>query len=186
MSRPGFFEGVVVAAAASLAGGAVHAALTTVFPPPSVFRLVVATLALAYIVYLVRRSDERVGRVVAVASWALATAATWLLGASSLGFLCVQLGLVWLVRSLYFHSSLLAALADLGLVALGFAAAVWAASRSNSAALCLWAFFLVQALYVAIPQRTSGRDAPDGADADRFAHAHRAAEAAVRRMYTIR
>ena len=150
-----------------------------------------AALMIPFSRILLNTSSEAATIVALVVSVAILTvagiaASRERIGASSLGFLCVQLGLVWLVRSLYFHSSLLAALADLGLVALGFAAAVWAASRSNSAALCLWAFFLVQALYVAIPQRTSGRDAPDGADADRFAHAHRAAEAAVRRMYTVR
>ncbi len=66
---------------------------------------------------------------------------------------------------------------------LGAAFAVWAAQRSGSAWLALWCFFLVQAFHVLIPATlTQTRQAaPDAAD-DAFARAHRAAEAAVRRL----
>ena len=64
------------------------------------------------------------------------------------GYVLVHLGLVWLVRSLYYYSGLLPALADLGSALLGAAFAVWAAQRSDSAWLALWCFFLVQAFHV--------------------------------------
>ncbi len=57
----------------------------------------------------------------------------------------------WLVRSLYFYSGVLPALMDLGLSALSITAAVWAISQSGSVFLATWCFFLVQALFVAIP-----------------------------------
>jgi hypothetical protein len=86
------------------------------------------------------------------------------------------------VRSLYHYSGLPPALADFGLSLLGAAFAVWAAQRSGSAWLALWCFFLVQAFHALIPPTLArGSAAPDAAD-DGFARAHRAAEAAVRRL----
>jgi hypothetical protein len=188
MKRPGFLEGAAVALVASIAGGACYAALTAVFPPLAVFRVLVAALGLAYVVYLLRRNEERVGRLTTVTIWLAAAGALWISEPPSLLYLCAHLGLVWLVRSLYFHSSLLAALADLGLVALGLAAAVWAARQSASFALSVWCFFLVQALYAAIPVRFPGESGRDGhaVPEDRFQRAHQAAEAALRGLHSIR
>jgi hypothetical protein len=188
MKRPSFFEGVTVAVVASLVAGACFAALTTLLPSGSVLRFIVAGLGLAYIIYLLSRNEERVGRITTIALWLVGAIALWLLQLPFPAFLCAHLGLVWLVRSLYFHSSLLTALADLGLVALGLAAAVWSATRSHSAALSVWCFFLVQALYVAIPARiaATGDKADKSVPEDRFHHAHQAAEAALRRIHSVR
>lgn len=183
MKRPTFFEGVAVALVASLAAGACYAALVLVFPSAGVVRFVVAGLGLAYVVYLLKRTDERVGRVVAIAAWAIAALALWIFAPPTLLYLAVHLGLLWLVRSLYFHGSLLSALADLGLVALGLAASVWAATQTHSVALSVWTFFLVQALFVAIPPRVAAPEAAaHDVPEDPFQRAHRAAEAALRRM----
>ena len=69
-----------------------------------------------------------------------------------------------------------------------FAAAVWAARQSGSFALSLWCFFLVQALYAAIPARFPGEggSTADAVPEDRFQRAHRAAEAALRSLHSIR
>jgi len=188
MRRPGFFEGVAVAIIASLAGGACHAALTTLLPAGTSLRFVVAGLGLAYVVYLLSRNEERVGRITTIALWLAAAFALWLVGPPFAAYLAAHLVLLWLVRSLYFHSSLVVALADLGLVALGLAAAIWSATRSHSAALSIWCFFLVQALYVAIPPRIAARGEAnrEPAPEDRFQQAHRAAEAALRRIHSVR
>ena len=73
--------------------------------------------------------------------------------------------------------------ADLGLSALGAAFAAWAAQRSGSAWLALWCFFLVQAFHVCIPaHRWRARQRASTPTDDAFSRAHRAAEAAVRRL----
>ena len=77
MKRPGFFEGVAVAAIASLAGGACYVALTTLFSSTAVLRFVVAGLALAYITYLLSRNEERVGRITVIALWLPAACVLW-------------------------------------------------------------------------------------------------------------
>ncbi len=184
MRRPTFLEGVGVALAASLAGALAYAALTQMATPGSVLRIVVAGLGLAYLLYLLGRSEERVGRVTAVAAWTLAAALLWL-AEPPLGFyLLGHAGVVWLVRSLYFHAGVLPALADLGLSGLGLIAAIGAAVQTGSLLLSLWCYFLVQALFIAIPTRAGVRPAPARED-DSFERAHRVAEAAVRRLSAI-
>ena len=87
------------------------------------------------------------------------------------------------MRSLYYHSSVIPALMDLGLSGLGLAAGIWALVQSGSFFLGFWCFFLVQALFVAIPnsmQRNSKE--PEWGSDDAFHRAHRTAEAALRRL----
>ena len=183
MSRPTFIEGVVVALAASLCGSLIYTVLTPAFGSGPVLRLLAAGIALVYILYLLRRSPERVGRVTVVATWALATTTIWLLELPLLFYLALHLGLIWLVRSLYFYSGVLPALADLGLSGLSLAAAQWAADHSHSLFLAIWSLFLVQALFAFIPstlQRSNPATPPP--EPDRFDRAHRAARTALRRL----
>jgi hypothetical protein len=132
------------------------------------------------------RSGERVGRITTVALWTVGACLAWFTGLPFVAYVLVHIGLVWLVRSLYYYSGLLPALADFGLTLLGAAFAAWAAQRSGSAWLALWCFFLVQAFHVLIPATLSERhNAAGAATDDAFAHAQRAAESAVRRLSSI-
>ena len=70
MKRPTFLEGVTVAIGASFLGGASYSALTTVLPGSVAFRALVAGIGLAYVLYLLARSHDRVGRVTALTVWA--------------------------------------------------------------------------------------------------------------------
>ena len=185
MKQPTFPEGVTVALAASLAGSMLYTALDTVFPGVPVLRLLIAGIGLAYVVYLLGRSTERVGRVTAAAAWLLVAGVLWFTHPPLLLYVCVHLGIIWLIRSLYFYSSALSALADLGLNGLGLAAAIWAITRTGSVFLGIWCFFLVQALFVFIPKSVSrkpGAGQAGQAGEDRFQHAYRAAETAVRKL----
>ena len=185
MKQPTFPEGVAVAVTASLAGGVLYTALNVVFPGVPVLRLLIAGIGLAYVVYLLGRSPERVGRVTTAAAWLLLAGMLWFTHPPLLFYICAHLGAIWLVRSLYFYSSALSALADMGLNVLALAASIWAVTRTGSVFLGIWCFFLVQALFVAIPksiQRKSGAAAAGHAPADRFQHAYRAAETAVRKL----
>jgi hypothetical protein len=172
----------------SLAGAATLAALGAFVGTGTALRAVIALLGLAYVVYLMGQSGEHVGRITTLAVWALGASLAWLGGLPFVAYLLVHVGLVWLVRSLYYYAGLLPALADLGLALLGAAFAAWAAQRSGSAWLAFWCFFLVQAFHVLIPAAIYERSAPAaGPDADdAFARAHRAAEAAVRRLSSAR
>jgi hypothetical protein len=180
-----FTHAIGVAVVLSLSGAAVLAALGPFFGSGALLRGVIAALGLAYVLYLVGRSGERVGRVTTVACWALGAGAAWAAGLPLVTFVLVHVGLVWLVRSLYYYSGVLPAAIDFGLSLLGTAFAVWAAQRTGSLGLALWCFFLVQAFHLFIPESVRPRSTRSEAD-DAFARAHRAAESAVRRLSSAR
>jgi hypothetical protein len=189
MKRPTFFEGAGVALVASVGGGVLFTVLASLFAGGFVLRGLIASICLPYVLYLLRRSEERVGRVTTLALWLLASLGIWLLGLSLPLYLLAHLGLLWLVRSLYFHASLIAAFADLGLVLFGLACAVWAWLTTGSLGISLWCFFLVQALFVLIPASIKRRGAQSAAslpEADPFQRAYRTAEAAVAKLTSIR
>ena len=182
-TMPSLGGGLVAALVLSACGAALLAVLTPFAGSSAALRAVVAALGFAYVLYAIGRSGERVGRITTIACWIAAAAAAALLDLPLAAYALVHLGLVWLVRSLYYYQGVLPALADLGLTLLGCAFAGWAALRSESAWLVLWCFFLVQAFHVLIPPSLSARAAGTGeAPDDAFARAHRAADAAVRRL----
>ena len=185
MKAPTFLEGIAVALVMSLAGGVLYTALDAVFPGIPAARLLIAGLGLVYLVYLLHRSPDHIGRVTAVAGWLLVAGALWFTHPPLLLYVCVHLGVLWLIRSLYFYSSALSALADLGLNALALAAAITAVTRTGSVGLAIWCFFLVQALFVIVPKdlRRSPNEARSShTDEDRFQQAYRAAENTVRHL----
>ncbi len=183
MRRPSFLQGVAVALVASLAGAASFAPLASLLGPGVALRLLIPLLGLAYVLYLLSRSATRVGRVVTVAAWLAASAATWLLAPPLALYAVVHVGLIWLVRSLYLYSSVACALADLGLVVLGALVAVGTIEHTGSLFLALWSFFLVQAASAAIPTTLQrSRPAPAAVE-EPFERARRVAEAALKRIY---
>jgi hypothetical protein len=189
MKRPSFMEGTAVALVASFSATVLYHALILILPNVWALHLLTAAISLGYIVYLLARSPSRLGRVSSLVMWALLTLVT-LSSEPSLGMhLLAQLSIVWLIRSLYFYSSLLPALTDLGLSGFGLSAALWAAEQSGSIFLSVWCLFLVQALFAAIPpnfHRKATLIQPQAEADERFEHAHRCAENALRRLSILR
>jgi len=188
MKRPNFFEGVLVGIIASIAGSALFATLTWLFSPANILELIVTTVSFAYIVYLLARSHEKTGRIVVLSIWSIIATLAWLLPLPLTLFVFVHIALLWLIRSLYFYSSILSALIDLGLTGLGLAVAIWSGIHTGSLFLSIWCFFLIQALFVAIPARIT-RQSPTrhftpGCE-DPFECAYRSAEAVLRKLSTI-
>lgn len=184
MRRPSFLHGVGLGLLFALCGAAVFAALAPFFAAGAILRLIVAVLAFAYVVYLLGSSRQRVGRFATVVVWFVAAGLLWYLAPPLPLYLIAHVGLIWLARTLYFHESSVPALMDAGLSGLALAAAVWAAVSAGSVFLALWCFFLVQALFVAIPARIRRPGPGAGTDsaADRFERSHRMAEAALRKL----
>jgi hypothetical protein len=178
---PSLGQGLIVALILSACGAAVLGALAPWVGSGSALRIVIALLGCAYVLHAIGRSGERVGRITTLVSWLVVASAAWLMGLPLVAYVLVHLGAIWLVRSLYYYSGLLPALADFGLTLLGAAFALWAAQHAASAWLAFWCFFLVQAFHVSIPTSLGHKGAPEAPD-DAFARAHRAAEAAVRRL----
>jgi len=187
MKRPGFLHGVIVAAVFGFFASAIVATLTPFVGFGSVIRLLIPALGLAYLLYLMSRSKERLGRLTTLSLWSALAVVTWLVAPPFPLYLLIHVAAVWLVRSLYFYSGVMPALMDLGLSALSISAAVWAINRSGSVFLATWCFFLVQALFVAIPPTMKGRKKPQqntATDRENFERARRHADAALRQLFT--
>jgi hypothetical protein len=186
MNRPCFLEGVMVALAASLAAGALFATLSLAMPAVAAQRWVVALVAFGYLLYLLARSRARVGQVSAVFGWGLVSGLSLALHPPLAVFVLLHAGMVCLVRSRYFHSGPVAAVADLGLTLLGLATGVWALTQSGSLFLAVWSLMLVQALFGLIPAGlTRGGGGRPAVPHDAFDRARRGAESALRRIDSI-
>lgn len=187
MKRPTFLDGVLVAAVLAFFASAIVATLTPFVGLGSVVRLVIPAMGLAYLLYLFSRSGERLGRVTAITAWSVMAAITWWMAPPIALYLLVHVTAIWLIRSLYFYSGVMPALMDLGLSALSVTATVWALTRSGSIFLATWCFFLVHALFVAIPpaiRKKRNEAANEDAGNERFDAAKRQADDALRQLFT--
>ena len=182
MKSPTFLEGVFVALSAALAGTLAYSAFGLVLPGAVSLRLLIAVLGLGYLLYLLGRSRERIGRVSILASWLGVAGLLWVLSPPLSLYLLVHLAMIWVARSLYFHQGPLGAVADLGLTCLGLIAALGAYLHTGSLFLSLWCLFLVQALFVFLPARMGGGRKQGSDEEDGFRRAHQAAEVAVQRL----
>jgi hypothetical protein len=184
MRPPTFLQGVGVALVLALSGAALFAAVAPLVSGAGLLRLLVAGLASAYVIYLLAASRVRTGRFATFVLWLVAVTAMTYLAPSLPLYLIAHALLIWLVRSVFFRRGLLPALLDGALSVVALAAAVWVATGTGSLFLGLWCFFLVQALFVAIPDRLGAHAArrPSAATDDAFDRAYRTAEAAVRRL----
>ena len=184
--RPSFGASLGVGLVLSLCGAAALSVLGPMLLAGFALRAVIALVAFAYVLYLIGKSGERVGRVTTVACWLAIAFGAYIAGLPLGAYVLVHVGLIWLVRSLYYYSGVLPALADFGLGVLGVVFAVWAAQRSDSAWLAFWCFFLTQSFHVLIPQSLSSRNSRARGDDDAFNRAQRMAEEAIRRLSTAR
>lgn len=191
MKRPSFIHGVIVAAVLGFFASAIVATLTPFVGFGAVVRLLIPALGLAYLLYLFSRTRERTGRVTTLFIWTILAAVTWWFEPPLPLYMLIHVTAIWLVRSLYFYSGVLPALMDLGISTLSISATVWAVTRSGSIFLATWCFFLVQALFVAIPpavKRT--RRSPGSLPSDNrtgnenFERARRQADKALRQLFT--
>ncbi len=185
MKTPGFLEGAAFAFAVSVIGSLLMSVFLTVLPFSTVLRLLIAGMGLVYVIYLFSRSGERTGRVTTLAAWVVAAIAIWLFTSSIVIYALLHLILIWLIRSLYFYASVLSALADMSLSGVSLLTAFWVVSWTSSIFLSLWCFFLLQALFVFIPTSWKGKPfstMETSVAENPFDLAHRAAEAAVRKL----
>ena len=119
MKRPTFLEGVGVALVACVIGGILYAVLPPLFGWENPLRALIAGLGLAYILYLLNRSQARVGKVTVASFWLAGAVALWLVHPPFTVYLLFHAGAVWLVRSLYFYGGLIPAALDLALTGFG-------------------------------------------------------------------
>ena len=186
MKRPTFIQGIVIAFVLALIAAAAFSTLKLIYASSFILKLLITCFGAFYVIYLLARSAEKTGRLTMPALWLVGAVCAWIFLPGLTLFLLAHVGMIWLIRSLYFHSSILPALLDLGLCALAVVAAIAIALHSHSVFLSVWSFFLVQALFVAIPPIIrSKRDEQTDTMDQRFKRALRTADAAVRRIHTV-
>lgn len=182
MKTPGIIDGIVVAIIISLGAGVAKLLLGGFLAYGSLFNLVLYAATLVYLVYLLRRCGARTGRVIVIVGWGLTSLACWFFDILLFEQVLIQAGFIWLVRSLYFHSSLASAALDFGLVSVGLAASAWTMVNTASLPAALWSFFLVQALFCWVPQIARPQTAGMQQQQTSFQSAHRVALDAVRKL----
>jgi hypothetical protein len=183
MSRPGFWREAGVALVLSIIGAVGYHALAMLMGSASALRLAIVGIGFAYAVLLQRGLGARIGRLLAIAIWLALDAVLIVLDPPLVLWLLAHTFAIWLLRCWCRYGSPFAALADGALNLFAASAAVVAAMHSHSVFLAFWNFFLVQALFVLIPQSLRPRiGAAIPADEDRFDQAQRSAEAALRRL----
>ena len=184
--RPGFLEGVGVALILSIIGATLFAMFHPFFAAGFLLRVLLSSVGFAYVLYLLWRSRERIGRVTVLAVWLVASIVIWVVYPPILLFVSLHLALIWLIRSLYFYSGVLPSLFDLGLNGVSALLAIVAGLHTESLFIGLWCFFLCQALFVFIPSTLQRKPAGlHKLEQDRFERAHQAATAAVRKLSSV-
>lgn len=144
---PSFGRGIWVAAAVTVVG--------TVATSFGASHLSITLMALAYLCHILYHSQRSTGRVALFAAWLVGSIALSLLDSSMLTTLSFNLGSLWLARSWCHLDTVLQALTDLGLWLTSLALASAAVMHSASYPLGIWAFFLVQALWPWLAQKTA-------------------------------
>jgi len=97
---------------------------------------------------------------------------------------------IWLVRSVYYHSNTVLVLFDFAASLISMVLAIAALIESHSMFMCLWSFFLTQALvlpianhfYVRWFEQTKEKAVLSSQVSQRFYQAHHQAEDALRKM----
>lgn len=184
MRQISILNGITFAIIISLISALLIHLLPLILATSNSYGVTIALLSLAYLIYLLRYSEIRRGRVIVLMVWMSINFAAWFFNLSLINLMAINLLMIWLLRSLYFHSSISAAILDLILVAMSAGAGTWALLQTSSLVAAVWCFFLCQSLFSAIPQSfTAGNKiSADGNEADRFEAAYRVAQDAVRKL----
>lgn len=185
IKSPGIINGIIAALVITLAVGALILLLSGFIYQSTLFALVLYSATFAYLIYLLRKSSTHIGRVVIVSSWAGISLLCWFFDVPLTHQIFIQAGIIWLVRSLYFHASLITAALDFILVTVGLAAGAWAMANTGSLTTTVWSFFLVQSLFCWIPDlsgEVSNRQHIPQSEQTNFQSAYRAALDAVHKL----
>lgn len=185
-TRPSFLEGVAVALISSVVLTIVVTLFESILPLSLLARVMIGMAGLGYLLYLFARSHEKVGRMTALSVYGAMVIASLVLMPPLPWVIIAHLGLIWLFRSLYFYSSVLSALLDLGLMGISILSAVAAYLHSGSLFLAIWCLLLVQAMFSWIPANWKYQSTRPqaGVDNDHFDVAYRAAQSAVHKIVT--
>jgi hypothetical protein len=181
-SAPSFAEGALVALLLSALGTVACISLALVFVPAVVSVSVCVMLAGGYMVYLIKRSEPKSGKLLGSLIMLTIMGACVLVPLSFVSVVVILMLSLWLLRSSYYRQGVLDSLFDLGRNLVSIGAAVAAVIVSESYFLAFWTFFLTQALHVYLPSFHQP-SVPSSNASEQFRKAFENAESALNRMY---
>jgi len=177
-------ESLLLAIIMTLLSTLLTSIMGSLFGTQLAIKLTTISISLVYMIYLLSRSQSKTGRVAVTGIWGGITLISMVVVDAPLYFIGIQICSLWLVRSLYYYNSILSAAGDLLLISASFITAAWAWNMTNSLLISFWSLFLVQALFVLIPEQfnsaTSNNTYHHSHSRDPFEHAYQAAEAALK------
>ena len=185
MKTATFFEGVFIALIIGFISSVLLFTLSSFFPTNILIRGLISGISIAYIVYLLSRSNERLGRIIVMTILLISISTLWFAWPPITFFIFGHMTIIWLVRSLYFYSSLVSSLTDLALNFSSLFIAFAVANHTDSIFLTLWCFFLMQALFVLIPksiQKPNSHSSISLNNDEEFQHSFQAAQAAFQQL----
>ena len=192
MRRSTFLQAALSGLGISIVAAIGFHLFSVVLPTDLTIRGLIAGAGFITVVQLIRASGERVGLISSVTLWAVMNVVLLWLEPPLAHYLAVHIIFIWLTRSVYFYSSVLASMLDLALCAASFCAVAWAAFHTGNVFLSFWCFFLVQALHGSIPLNFNSDRTNRGSihtathtTESRFDQAHRAAQAALGKLLSM-
>ena len=142
MTKLSFIRSTIAALVISAATAVLFSALLMFFSGSAALQLATTAATFAYLVYLLSNTETKFGKLSTLTSFVLISGAALYLSPSLLITATLNVGFIWLVRAVYYHSNVLVAFADLIISLVAFTAAVGAALQSQSVFLAFWSFFL--------------------------------------------
>lgn len=184
MKKPNLLDGILAAILITVCTGSISLILSSFITDNTLFKILLSFSTLSYLIYLLKRSQTQIGWFVVIMTWGFINFGSWLMGLSLIEQVILQIGLIWLVRSLYFHSSILTGFLDLGLILTGLAGSIWAILNTNNEIIALWTFLLLQSLFTLIPNLRLSPANNKIDNTSTFQSSHRVALEAVRKLST--
>jgi len=194
MKRPSITAGVIVAFCLSIIAVIFleFELLFYLYPQHSTAKLSLACVLTCYVFYLLWARKNKRGSILVLCS-VLGLAFVGIVLLPTLYFVLFACLVLWALRSLLWHRCLLSSAADAVLCGAGLILAVISVLHTGSFIAAVWSFFLLQALFVLIPERFSfnaGKERVEVAycteranvRAEDFERAHRTAENAIAQM----
>ena len=195
MNSLSFIRSTITALLISVICASGYYLVNVVFPSGSLSDALVVRGCLSvatslYLIYLLKNADISFGKLTVVALYVVTHIAMFIFWPTLLVYSVVNVGFIWLVRSVYYHSNVAFVLFDFASCLLSMVFAVVALLESHSMFMCLWSFFLTQALVLPVAhycysrwfEHANEKAVPSSQVSQRFYEAHHQAEEALRKM----
>ncbi|HED36427.1 MAG TPA: hypothetical protein ENJ08_19695 [Gammaproteobacteria bacterium] len=182
MKKMTFNKGLMFTFVASLFATICFSVLSGVLDSDLLIKSISSVVIFFYLVCLMQYSNIRTGRLTVILIWSIISIVLAYLTDSFILFLMLQILFIWLIRSLFYYSGVIAPLIDLCLTIFSLFIAIWAVAQTNSLFASVWCFFLFQATFVYIPENLRTDKKSPSTSENTFEQSFYRAKIAVRQL----